>query len=105
MTIVFFDSFLLFLFIRIADEHLLYIRGRKLCAMDAFWQTMGYHTYPMSTPSVQLVKAKMPWYLAKVEADNQLCDLMVYFDRRDSESEMVFTKFFEEWDYKYNAPK
>jgi len=73
--------------------------------MDAFWQVMGYHTYPASTPSVRLVKAKMPWYLEELEVKGQLCDLAVYFDRRDSESEVVFTKFFDEWDYSFDAPK
>jgi len=73
--------------------------------MDAFWQAMGFQTYPASTPSVRLVKAKMPWYLEKLEADRQLCDLLVYFARRNSESEMVFTKFFDEWDYNYDPPQ
>ena len=84
---------------------LMYIRGRKLCAMDAFWQVMGYQTYPASTPSVRLVKAKMPSYLEELQNDGKLNDLLVYFDRRDSESEVVFTKFFDEWDYNYEAPK
>ena len=72
----------------------------------ALWtKTLGYHTYPASTPSVRLVKAKMPWYLEELEVKGQLCDLIVYFDRRDSESDVVFTKLFDEWDYNFDAPK
>ena len=53
----------------------------------------------------RLVKAKMPSYLEELQYDGKLNDLLVYFDRRDSESEVVFTKFFDEWDYNYEAPK
>ena len=96
----------IFLFyLHLGDEHLMYIRGRKLCAMDAFWQVMGYQTHPASTPSVRLVKAKMPSCLGELQNDGKLSDLLVYFDRRDSESEVVFTKFYDEWDYNYEAPK
>jgi hypothetical protein len=73
--------------------------------MDAFWQVLGYHTYPASTPSVRLVKAKMPFFLDILESDGHLCDLLVYFDRRESESEILFTKWFDEWDYNFNPPK
>jgi hypothetical protein len=87
------------------DEHLLYIRGRKLSAMDAMWQVMGFHTYPASTPSVRLVKAKMPIYLIELDEEGKLCDLLVYFSRRDSEREVVFTKWFDEWEYSFKPPK
>ncbi len=73
--------------------------------MDAFWQIMGYHTYPASNPSVRLVKAKMPFYLAEMEKIHQLCDLLVYFSRRDTEHQIVYTKWYDEWDYSFNPPK
>ena len=28
------------------DEISLYLRDRFLCAIDAMWRTLGYHTYP-----------------------------------------------------------
>ncbi len=62
--------------------------------MDAFWQIMGFHTYPASTPSVRLVKAKMPFYLADLKNNGELRDLLVYFLRRDSEKNFVFTRWF-----------
>ena len=88
-----------------SDEILKFIRGRKLCAMDAFWQILGFHTYPASFPSVRLVKCKMPVFVEKIKSDGQLCDLFVYFARRLSEGWAVFTRFFDIWEYSTKPPK
>ena len=42
------------------DEILLYIRGRYLCSMDAMWRILKYQTYPSPSPTVNIVKAKLP---------------------------------------------
>ncbi len=64
------------------DEINLYIRGRYLCSMDSMWRCLGYRTYPSPTPTVYLVKAKMPAVVHNLQVKDRLsCNLLQYFHR------------------------
>jgi hypothetical protein len=80
------------------DEINLYIRGRYLCSMDCMWRCLGYKTYPAPTPSVYLVKAKMPYVVQSLQIKDKLsCDLLQYFHRPPDQYPLTYCQFNNSW--------
>lgn len=73
----------------------LYLRGRFLCAMDAMWRILGYHTYPAPDPRVQVIKVKMPNVVCQLLLETKSCDLLVYFNRPTALQNMKYTELFK----------
>ena len=84
------------------DEINLYLRGRVLCSMDAAWRLLGYQTYPRSDPSVMTVNVKTEDFVTQLQADELLCDLLIYFNRPpgDEFDAMLYTEFCRLFCYK-----
>lgn len=76
------------------DEIKIYLRGRFLCAMDAMWRTLGYQTYPRSSPSVQTIKVKMQGMVQSLLHDGKSCDMLVYFNRPHLCYHMKYAELF-----------
>jgi len=89
------------------DEINLYLRGRMICSMDACWRVFGYHTYPRSNPTVNVVQVKMPQHMQYIADHGRVCDLAVYFNRPDTieMNELKFTEFSERFAYSCKLPK
>jgi hypothetical protein len=76
------------------DEIKLYLDGRYLCAMDAMWRILGYHTYPAPCPSVQTVKIKTPSEVNALLADHKSCDMLAYIHRPRALSHLKYAELF-----------
>ena len=87
------------------DEINHYLRGRLLCSMDAMWRCFGYQTYPATSPSITLIKPKLPNHVNEICKEGKLCDLEVYFRRPECLENLIYTDFFEMYDYGYSYPK
>ena len=79
------------------DEIGRYIRGRRLCSMDAMWRLMGFHTYPASDPPVTGIKVRSPNFMLDYTDKRKLTDLIVYFARPAVLSGLKFTDFFSQF--------
>jgi len=86
------------------DEISLYLRGRFLCAMDAMWRTLGYHTYPAPEPHVQTVKVKMPNVVRQILLEEKTCDMLIYFNRPIELRDMKYTDVFKYYVKNANLP-
>jgi len=77
------------------DEHTLYLRGRKLCSMDAMWRTLCYQTYPAPFPAVKVVKIREEKFIATFRQAGKVCDMDIYLSRPDTAefNELTYTKF------------
>ena len=75
------------------DEILLYVRGRYLCSMDAMWRTLRYHTYPSPTPTVYIIKVKLPEVTNYFSSRNELTDIQAYFQRPAQLHPLLYTEF------------
>ena len=78
-----------------ADEIGRYIRGRKICAMDAQWRIYGFHTYPKSTPPVTTVKIRTEEFVITYREKKMLVDIDVYFNRPLQLRHLTFLQFFQ----------
>jgi hypothetical protein len=87
------------------DEINRYLRGRLICGMDAMWRCYGFQTYPASSPSVTLIKVKLPDHVKSISLDGKMCDLEIYFRRPYCLKDLKYTEFFDLYDYGYNYPK
>jgi len=87
------------------DEISHYLRGRLICGMDAMWRCFGYQTYPASTPSITLIKVKLPYHLNSICNDGKICDLEIYFRRPLCLHNLTYIQFFDLYDYGYMYPK
>jgi hypothetical protein len=89
------------------DEVGRYLRGRRLCSMDAMWRLMGFQTYPASDPPVIGVKVRSPDFMEEYTARHKLCDLVVYFARPATAelSPMTFKDFFCNYTVMRTEPK
>ena len=87
------------------DEITMFLRGRMLCSMEAFWRIMNYPTYPASTPPVCTIKMKTLEQLQALKEDKKICDIDIYFARSDVLQDMKYTEFFKLFDYSYTEPK
>ena len=76
------------------NEISLYLKGRVLCSMDAFWRILGFHTYPRPTPSVKSIKVKLPSQLEFMEKELKNSDLLFYFLRPPQLYNLKYTEFF-----------
>jgi ATP-dependent DNA helicase PIF1 len=88
------------------DEILAFQRGRMLCAMQAWWYVWGYQSYPASTPSVHIVKVKLPHQVKDLAKDGKACDLAVYFARPHETpfEDFTYSQLFEQYDYCAQPP-
>jgi ATP-dependent DNA helicase PIF1 len=88
------------------DEISLYLRGRLLSSMEAMWRVFQFQTYPASTPSVTLIKVKLPQHVTQLMEDQKICDLAVYLARPQIESfqHLKYQEFFKYWTYSYKLP-
>jgi hypothetical protein len=77
------------------DEITLYLRGRFLCAMDAMWRTLGYQTYPSSSPAVQTITVKMPAMVQFLLFEKKSCDMLIYFNRPIQLRHLKYTELFK----------
>jgi hypothetical protein len=50
-----------------------------LTSMNAMWRIFGYQTYPAPTPSVWLIKAKLPSEVNMWIQEGKLTDVYVLF--------------------------
>ena len=82
------------------DEITLYLRGRFLCAMDAMWRTLGYHTYPSSSPGVQTITVKMPEMVQYLVHNGKSCDMLIYFNRPPQLINIKYTELFKNYTVK-----
>ena len=87
------------------DEINHYIRGRFICSMDAMWRSFGYQTYPASSPSITLIKVKLPDHVMAITGEGKMCDLEIYFRRPLCFKDLKYTEFFDQYDYSYTYPK
>ena len=76
------------------DEVNRYLRGRRLCSMDAMWRLLGFQTYPASDPAVIGVKIRMPSFVTDYNEKKLLLDIVVYFNRPGWCTDMLFAEFF-----------
>jgi hypothetical protein len=79
------------------DEIGRYVRGRRLCSMDAMWRLMGFQTYPASDPPVTGVKVRSPNFMLDYTNKKKLTDLIVYFARPAELSVLRFAEFFSQF--------
>lgn len=76
------------------DEVGRYIRGRRLCSMDAMWRLLAFQTYPASDPPVVGIKVRLPGFLQDYTQKKLLCDLHVYFARPGQLHLLTFEEMF-----------
>lgn len=97
------------------DEIKQFAYGKMLCASDAAWRMFGFQNYPKSDPTTVLIKIKTTQQIEDIMSKNQLCDLIVYFNRLNSvlpltsdiQHELTlstYTQFFQKWIYKRTRP-
>ena len=87
------------------DEIGHYIRGRVITSMDVMWRIYGFQTYPASSPSIRLIKAKMPEHVNILKKEGKMCDLEIYFRRPICLRYLKYTEFYNLYDYGHNYPK
>ena len=87
------------------NEISLYLKGRVLCSMDAFWRILGFHTYPKPNPSVKAVKVKLPKQLEFMYSELKNCQLLLYFLRPSQLYHLKYTEFFNSYRVDKNLPK
>jgi hypothetical protein len=87
------------------NEISLYLKGRVLCSMDAFWRILGFHTYPRPNPSVKAIKVKLPNQLEFMYSELKNCQLSLYFLRPPSLYHMKYTEFFNSYRVDKKLPK
>jgi hypothetical protein len=87
------------------NEISLYLKGRCLCSMDAFWRILGFHTYPKPSPSVKSIKVKLPAQLTFLASELKKCDLLLYFSRPPSLFHLKYTEFFNIYRVDVKLPK
>jgi hypothetical protein len=80
-----------------SDEIGRYIRGRRLCSMDAMWRLMGFDNYPKSDPSVIGVKVRSEQFVRNYDDKQLLLHIVVYFNRPDELSGMLFADVFRDY--------
>ena len=77
------------------DEIKIFVKGRVLCAMDAMWRVLGFHTYPAPSPPVTTIKVQTPTQTKELIAKSLCSDMMLYYARpRTPEFDaMKYTEF------------
>jgi hypothetical protein len=83
------------------DEVKLFIYGRVMCSMAAFWRLYGYRDYPASEPPVVSFKVRTGAQLEDFFQRGQITDLIVYYSRPSQLYHLTYSAFWE----KYNAHK
>jgi len=83
------------------DEVKMFIYGRVMCSMAAFWRLYGYRDYPASEPPVISFKVRTGAQLQDFFQRGQITDLMVYYSRPSQLHLLTYSAFWE----KYNAHK
>lgn len=76
------------------DETIQYLKTRCLCAMDATWRMLGFHTYPVPFPSVRVIKVKLQSHLDQISEKRQTCDLQLYLKRPPALNQFKYTELF-----------
>jgi hypothetical protein len=76
------------------NEISLYLKGRCLCSMDAFWRILGFQTYPSPSPSVKSIKVKLPSQIKFLATELKKCDLLVYLSRPPALHHLKYTQFY-----------
>ena len=87
------------------NEISLYLKGRVLCSMDAFWRILGFHSYPRPNPSVKSVKVRMPQQLQFIYSQLKNCQLLLYFARPPPLFHLKYTDFFNTYRVDSKLPK
>ena len=77
------------------DEVGRYIRGRRLCSMDAMWRLLGFDNYPKSEPAVIGVKVRSQQFVNDYEEKQLLLDIVAYFARPDDLAGMLYADCFK----------
>jgi hypothetical protein len=72
--------------------------------MDAMWRTLGYQTYPASSPAVTVVKVKLPSDIKHIMKDGKVCDLLIYFNRPSVFKELKYTELFSKYRWGKDIP-
>ena len=84
------------------DEIGRYVRGRRLCSMDAMWRLLGFENYPKSDPAVIGVKVRDPLFVTHYDDKQLLTQIQVYFNRPDNRdgiafNSMLFAEMFQQF--------
>ena len=81
------------------NEILLYLYGRKICAHDAVWRLLGFHTYPRSFPGVKPIKPRNESFIYSNRKNGKTCDLDMYFNRPQGieYDDLTFKEFFKKF--------
>jgi hypothetical protein len=79
------------------DEIGRYIRGRRLCSMDAMWRLFGFQNYPSSEPSVIGVKVRSPQFVTNYEDKQLLLHITAYFARPAELGDILFADLFKDY--------
>jgi hypothetical protein len=87
------------------DEIKLFIYGRVMCSMAAFWRLYGYQDYPASEPAVVSFKVRTGAQLDDFFQRGQLTDLMVYYNRPVLLHHLTFAKFWQIYNANSVLPK
>ena len=87
------------------NEISLYLRGRVLCSMDAFWRILGFHTYPRPNPSVKAIKVRLPDQLRFFASMLKNSELLIYFSRPPPLYDLKYTQFFNTYRVDKKLPK
>jgi len=77
------------------DEIGRYIRGRRLCSMDAMWRLFGFDNYPKADPAVIGVKVRPPQFVTNYEDKQLLLHIVVYFARPTHLNDSLFADVFK----------
>ena len=80
------------------DEIKMFIRGRFLCSMDAFWRLLGFQTYPAAEPICLLIKViDEPTSLFFLREKGSFTDLQIYMSRPEILRHLSFTELFAKY--------
>jgi len=76
------------------DELLLFVRGRKTCAMEVTWLNLGFQVYPKTIPSVVTIKVIDKQTMEKDQEEGRSNKLLQYFSRdKDVLQDLKYTDF------------
>mmetsp|Transcript_20864 Transcript_20864/g.34956 ORF Transcript_20864/g.34956 Transcript_20864/m.34956 type:complete len:202 (+) Transcript_20864:931-1536(+) len=67
--------------------------------MDAMWRTLGYNTYPASTPSVSTIRVMVKREVTFFQRTGRLTDMLIYFSRPLDLAHLKYAEFMNLYRY------
>lgn len=87
------------------DECTRYLRGRRICSMDAWWRIYNFQTYPKPDPNVIVKKVRNEVFVLKYRSLDKLTDMDVYLNRPSSMGNFLYEEFFTRFIVVFEQPK